>query len=179
MGEGVRGMPKLPIAISLTAMLLISICLGWEDYSTTLAGYILMPTIKLNSWVIPIAALLPQVGQIAFMYAFAIDTNGRWKLIVAFCFYIISVGTDTYYKAHLSSNILVWIIAFAESNFLFTLGSEVAMTLCIGLLPIVLPGAIHELGEMLSAIHEELNRGSNQGAPAVQHEASIQRESRH
>lgn len=158
----IRDMPKLPVAFSLTALLIISLAMGWEDYSTNFAAYVIFPTLKVNNWIVPFAAALPQVGQVAFMYAYATNTDSRWKLLVVLMFHLMDVTTDVYYKAHLSNQIGVWLLAFMESEILFTLGSEIALTLCIGLLPAVLPEAIAELSETMRGIHSALSGPSSQ-----------------
>jgi hypothetical protein len=138
---------KSPFVIVVTIvfglLFIIAVGLSIEDYMTTLKGYELLPTAKANDWIIPLVALLPQVGQVAFTFTFASDTRRRWAILVAFGLHFIDVSTDVYFKAY-GRPLWVWLVALVESELLFTLGSELALTFSLGMLLELVPNALEQ-----------------------------------
>ena len=137
----------IPIVGAFFALFVISIGLSIEDYMTTLYGYRLLPTAKANDWVVPLVALLPQVGQITFTFAFATNTNRRWAVLVAFGLHFFDVLTDVYFKAN-GLGLFGYFVAFVESEVLYTLGSEIALTFSVGMLFELMPYALKQLGAL-------------------------------
>ena len=146
------------ITLVFAALLVISIGLSIEDYMTSLRGYELLPTTKANAWVLPLVALLPQVGQIAFMYGFAQDTRRRWSLLVTGGLPFFDVLTDVYFKAH-GQALWVWVIALIESEALYTLGSEMALVFALGMLMELMPHTIAQSGRLLHALFNSVGVG--------------------
>lgn len=150
-----QNLVKSPFVIVITLvfflLFIISLGLAYESYQTTLRGYQLMPTAKVNSWIIPLVALLPQVGEVAFTYIFAVDTRKRWGILIAFLLHIFDTVTDVFYKAH-GQDWIVWILAFIESEVLFTLGAVVGLTLSLGMLIELTPHAIEQLGHLFHGL---------------------------
>jgi len=138
----------IPIAGVFVLMFIVSIGIAIEDYSTTLEGYRLIPTAKVNDWVLPLVALLPQIGQIGFTYLFATDTKKRWAILIAFSLHVVDVFTDMNFKAS-GQGLDVWLIALVESEVIFTLGSELMMMASFGMLVRILPAAIVQIGRAL------------------------------
>lgn len=118
-----------PLSILLTAMALI---LMWEDFATSKAGYLALPTEKLNTsgYVIIAVAALPQAGQLVLYQMFARDTRKSWALLLAGIFFLIDIGTDSWFKSGASWSMMP--LAILESFFVFTLGSEILFTIAIG-----------------------------------------------
>ena len=137
------------ISLAFLVLLFISIGLSIEDYMTSLMGYQLLPTAKANNWIIPLVALLPQVGQITFAFAFATDTRKRWAGLVMFGLHFFDVLTDVYFKAH-GQAAWVYGVALLESEVLYTLGSEIALVFSIGMLFELLPHAFSQFGVLIS-----------------------------
>jgi hypothetical protein len=96
-------------------------------------GYQELPTRKVNPGIIPLVALLPQVGQIAFGFYYAQDTKRRWAGTVTVILFLWDFLTDVYYKSAGFSGLRITAIASLESFALFTIGSELAMTVAIGM----------------------------------------------
>ena len=63
-----RNIERSPFIIVITlvfvVLLIISLGLSYESFTTTMRGYQMLPTSKINPWIIPLVALLPQVGQV-------------------------------------------------------------------------------------------------------------------
>lgn len=117
-----------PLAIMLIG---ISLVLMVEDFRTSLRGYQALPTTKVDTdWVPYAVAALPQVGQIVLAYIVARNTQRRWAGVLAFGFFLVDIGTDITYK--INGNLTLVPIAFMETLFIFTLGSEVLFTLAVG-----------------------------------------------
>ena len=159
-----QGLIRSPFIIVITltfvALLIIALGLSVEDYMTTLKGYQLLPTAKANDWVVPLVALLPQVGQIAFTFAFATDTRKRWAILIAFGLHFFDVLTDVYFKAY-GQAWWVYGIAFLESEVLYTLGSELALTFSLGMLIELTPHALEQAGLILHRITGALGLHDN------------------
>jgi hypothetical protein len=151
----------IPITAVFAVMFIVAFGIAIEDYSTTLEGYRLIPTAKVNDWILPLVALLPQVGQIGFAYLFATDTNKRWAAMIAFLLHIVDVYTDVRFKAA-GQGLDVWAIALVESEVVYTLGSELMLTASFGMLLRILPSAIVQIGQALRRAWEALVPGDLQ-----------------
>ncbi len=117
-----------PLGVLLVAF---SIILMFEDYATSRAGYLALPTQKVNNgWVTFAVAALPQVGQIVLFYIFGRDTRRGWAALLAACFFIVDLGTDAWFKSAGAWSLMP--LAVVESLFVFTIGSEVLFTIAIG-----------------------------------------------
>lgn len=122
------------------ALLWIGLALGYEDYSTSRAGYESFPTRKVNSWVIPIVALLPQVGQVAFAFVFAQDTKKFWAILISALLFMFDFTSDVWFKTNGATvNTAGWGFAIMETLVLYTIGSEIAITVSLGVLTELLP----------------------------------------
>lgn len=149
----------VPITLVFITMFVIAIGLSVEDYSTSLLGYIALPTRKANIWIPYFVALIPQVAQIGFFYMFMQNTEKRWTILVAFLCHIVDVSTDVYYKAA-GQHIYVWIIALLESEILYTLGSEIMLTASFGMLVELFPDFIKQLGTFFSGLVSSIIAGA-------------------
>jgi hypothetical protein len=108
-----------------------SIILMFEDYQTSRAGYLALPTQKVNNgWVTFAVAALPQVGQIVLFYIFGRNTKRGWAALLATVFFLADLGTDAWFKSGGAWSLMP--LAVAESLFIFTLGSEVLFTIALG-----------------------------------------------
>ncbi len=150
--ENIKRSPFV-IVITLVFFLLFVISLGlsYESYMTTMRGYQMLPTAKINPWIIPLVALLPQVGQVAFTYVFAVDTRKRWGIFIAFFLHLFDMLTDVYFKAH-GQALWVYILAFFESELLFTLGAVLGLTFSLGMLIELLPHAVEQTSRLFHSI---------------------------
>lgn len=109
----------------------LAVILMMEDYATSRAGYLALPTLKVNStWVTFAVAALPQAGQIVLFYIFGRDTKRGWAALFAFLFFLADIGTDAWFKC--GGNLRLVPLAIVESLFIFTLGSEVLFTIAVG-----------------------------------------------
>lgn len=148
--ERVKDSPYIiPITIVFFIMFVTSIVTSIEDYTTSYRGYMALPTRKANAFVIYFVALIPQIGQIGFSYAWgreALNSKAMalLSLGIALGLHSIDVITDMVYKA-LGQGPLVWVIAFFESELLYTLGSEVMITVSFGMLVALVPEFIAQI----------------------------------
>lgn len=117
-----------PLGCVLVGLALI---LMIEDYETSKAGYLALPTLKVHGGlVIWAVAALPQAGQIVLFYIFGRNTKRGWALLVAFGLFLADIGTDAWYKSGGDWSLMP--LAIVESLFIFTLGSEVLFTIAAG-----------------------------------------------
>lgn len=117
-----------PLGCVLVAL---SIILMIEDYETSRAGYLALPTLKVNGgWVTFAVAALPQAGQIVLFYIFGRDTRRGWAMMLALSLFLVDLGTDAWFKS--SGQWSLMPLAIVESLFIFTLGSEVLFTIASG-----------------------------------------------
>lgn len=141
----------LPVVLVFIAMFLVSCALMYEDYTTSKLGYMSLPTQKANPWVIPLVALLPQLGQVGFGYVFMTDTNKRWSVLVAILLWVVDVFTDVYYKSH-GLDIFWKFGATVETIAIYTVGSELMMVTSVAMLVDLLPAFFRQLGVMFKGI---------------------------
>jgi len=144
----------IPLYLVFVVMFIISCALMVEDYTTSRLGYALLPTQKANEWVIPLVALLPQVGQVGFGYVFATDTNKRWSLIIAVMLWVTDVFTDVFFKAY-GGTAAIYGVATAESIIIYSLGSEVMMATSVGMLILLTPAFFEQLGKLFRSLFGE------------------------
>ena len=112
-------------------LIALAVVLMWEDYETSRAGYLALPTLKVHSgWVTFAVAALPQAGQIVLYYIFARDTRKGWAALLATIFFLADLGTDSWFKSGGEWSLMP--LAMAESLFIFTLGSEILFTVAVG-----------------------------------------------
>ena len=130
-----------PLGCLLVAL---SVILMFEDYATSRAGYLALPTQKVNSgWVTFAVAALPQVGQIVLFYIFGRDTRRGWAVLLATGFFLVDLGTDAWFKSGSAWSLMP--LAIVESLFVFTIGSEILFTIAVGFVT-------ETFGEFLMAI---------------------------
>lgn len=135
-----------PLAILL---IIISGVLMLEDYRTSYAGYLRMPTLKVDNYFVPIAvAAIPQLGQIVMFFLFARDTKNRWALVISTILFLFDLGTDVTYKS--SGDWSLVPIATFESLAIFTLGSEVMFSMMAGFVLETWPEFMIEVSRLLS-----------------------------
>lgn len=128
------------------ALFVVACGLFIEDYSTSLLGYQRLPTQKANDWVIPLVALLPQLGQVGFLYVFASDTSKRWGALVAIALHVADVTTDMAFKIGSNLSAPMFLLTLAETEILYTIGSEVLLTVSFGMILALLPRVGNSLG---------------------------------
>ncbi len=154
-----QNIKRSPFVIVITlvffVLFIISLGLSYESFMTTMRGYEMLPTAKINPWIVPLVALLPQVGQVAFTYVFAMDTRKRWGIFIAFFLHLFDMLTDVYFKAH-GQDWWVYILAFFESEMLFTLGAVLGLTLSLGMLIELLPHALEQVSHFFHRVSGSL-----------------------
>ena len=127
-----RMSPFMLIAFPVACLLLgISAILMVEDYQTSLAGYMMLPTDKINNEYVPFAvAAIPQAGQILMIFIFGRDTKKSFALWIGASLFLVDLATDVIFKSHGSWSLAP--IATVESLFIFTLGSEIMFSITGG-----------------------------------------------
>lgn len=120
----------IPVFIAFVVLLLIGVNGFVEDYKTSKMGYAQVPTQKTSQSVIAWMALLPQIITVTIGYI-AVDRNSKWAWVVVVSATVWDLYTDVTFKAAVSGQ---YIIATAESLLLYTLGSEIAITVAAGML---------------------------------------------
>lgn len=171
MADNIRTSRFAILIVIVTAIcFFISLGLAYEDYMSSYYGYSLFPTRKTNDFIIILAAALPQAGQVLFFYVFArsIDerrgANGIYLLIILLLFSF-DLGTDVFYKAN-GQAVWVWLLAVVESILLFTIGSEVLLSISFGILLEIIPDAFTQIGlffEHLMGGFKGSDKSDNQG----------------
>jgi hypothetical protein len=137
-----------PLAVILV---IISGVLMVEDYRTSYAGYLMMPTLKVDNYFVPIAvAAIPQLGQIVMFFLFARDTRNRWALIISAILFLFDIGTDVTYKS--GGNWSLAPVATFESLAIFTLGSEIMFSMMAGFVLETWPEFMIEVKRLLSTV---------------------------
>ena len=132
------------IFLVFLAIFISAIVFSLEDYWTTFRGYQMLPTQKVMPIVSYFVAALPQLLQIAFIYIFLENTNKVWSLLFAFANYVADNFTDVYYKA--SGLSWGWYFgAWVESTVIYTIGSEVMLTISFGMLLTLFPDAVKQV----------------------------------
>lgn len=112
-------------------LLALSIILMIEDYETSRAGYLALPTLKVHGGLVTFAvAALPQAGQIVLFYIFGRDTRKGWAIMLALGLFLVDLGTDSWFKSGQQWSLMP--LAIAESLFIFTLGSEALFAIASG-----------------------------------------------
>lgn len=149
----------LPVFAAFVTLMVIGAMLWIEDFSTSLAGYRAIPTRKVNDAAIVAAALLPQVGQVAFSYLFLSGNfNVRYKqygLLLAFLCLFADVAADVLYKAS-GHGLLIWLVAIAESLTWYTFGSEISLAVGFGMTAELLPDVIAAVRSFLGRVSRVL-----------------------
>ena len=112
-------------------LVVLSVILMIEDYETSRAGYLALPTLKVHGgWVTFAVAALPQAGQIVLFFIFGRDTRRGWALLLAMALFVVDLGTDAWFKSGGQWTLMP--LAIIESLFIFTLGSEVLFAIATG-----------------------------------------------
>jgi hypothetical protein len=160
-----------PLAIPLTlvfiAMFAVAIIISYGDYTSSRLGYMMLPTRKTSAAVIWAVALVPQLGQIGFSYAWGRDwrTNRQLafiSLFTAVSLFLVDVGTDVYFKAA-GQGTEAWLVAIPESILLFTLGSEIMLVVSFGMLVQLLPEFVAQAQQLAERLSKALDKLDSDG----------------
>jgi hypothetical protein len=156
---------KSPIIILLFTVSLLGVLIGltlsYEDYWSSYLGYVAFPTRKAHEAVYYAAAAVPQVVQILLAYTYAKGTRNFTTLSIFMFAHIADVGTDIYFKAYGQTDPGIWILAFLESEFLFTLGSEVLLGTAFAITVNIFPDFVKQMGEVFDKITTASFDGGN------------------
>lgn len=153
----------IPLFFVFVVMLVVSLFTSFEDYSTSRLGYEMLPTRKANPGVIFAVALIPQIGQIGFGYAW----GREWKvnrqlalvsLFTALGLHLVDVGTDVYFKAAGSTGIGVWLLSLVEAELIYTLGSEIMLVVSFGMLVQLLPEFLEQIQAAIDRVSAAIDK---------------------
>lgn len=156
----------IPVTLVFLAMFIVSCALMYEDYTTSRLGYEALPTRKANMWVIPLVALLPQLGQVGFAYVFMTDTSKRWAMVITVLLWSVDVLTDVYFKAQ-GLNLLWTGAATAETIVIYSIGSEIMLVTSVAMLIDLAGPFFEQMGKALQYVfgasrRQGSSRSSNQ-----------------
>lgn len=144
-----------PLGVLLAGLAVI---LMFEDYATSKAGYLALPTLKVNEgYVVFAVAALPQVAQIVLYFIFARDTRKGWAAVLATVFFLADLGTDAWYK--MGGDLGLLPLAIVESLFIFTLGSEVLFTIAMGFVVETFGDFIEALSAFIGTVTDACGSG--------------------
>lgn len=141
----------IPITLVFLALLIISIVVMYEDYSTSLAGYQALPTRKVNEWIEYFVAAIPQLSQVALVYIFVDNTTKKWAIFGGVAAWLVDSAVDIYYKSY-NMGWTVFGIAVLETTIIYTWGSEILFTLSAGMLLQLLPSFSRQVSSILAGI---------------------------
>jgi hypothetical protein len=104
----------------------------------------MFPTRKINQDVVAQAAWLPQLMPVLLGFMFIRDTNRKLYALGAIGIMLLDMGADVWFKTQgLSAG---WtVIGVAETFFVYTMGSEVMMTVAISIVMFILRDALMQL----------------------------------
>lgn len=153
----------IPITLVFIVMFIDSVGLSIEDYSTSYWGYKSFPTAKVNiAWISILVGLLPQLIQIGLAYVWLEDTDkNRWALGIAGIAHLVDLTTDVWYKINIG-NVLHYEyipLALLESWAIYTLGSELMLTVSFGMILKLFPDFWRELSSFLVPVFGGIKRG--------------------
>jgi hypothetical protein len=149
---------------------IISVGLMYNDFGTSLAGYQDYPTVKYTEWVSYLVAAGPMVGQILFIYIWAVSpSTNKMALIVAAICHLADVYFDVFFKVGGGSffwkGLFRWesgqlwmqlLYAFADSEIIFQLMSEIFFVAGATLIPKLAPPFVRTVGKDLGAFIREM-----------------------
>lgn len=166
----------IPLFFVFLTMLVVALFTSYEDYTTSRLGYEMLPTRKANPGVIFAVALIPQIGQVGFSYAW----GREWKvnrqlafvsLITALGLHAIDVGTDVYFKSA-GQPAHVWVLSLIEAEFIYTLGSEIMLVVSFGMLSQLLPEFLEQVQSLVEKISQALDKLDGEGTDSWSSEPS-------
>ena len=157
MNRTLRGVKNSPWAVILMVIavwgLWIAVNLTIEDYNTSLMAYQQIPTRKVDESVVEQAAWLPQLMPILFGFMYMRDTNRRGFGWASLIIMVLDMLTDTWYKT--SGLDLRWtLVGLAETFFLYTIGSEVLLSVTISIIMYLFRPGITQLIAILNGSTE-------------------------
>ena len=138
----------IPLTLVFMVMFAVACVISYGDYTSSRLGYMMLPTRKTSAAVIWAVALVPQIGQIGFSYAWGREwkTNKKLALVsfgTAISLFLVDVGTDVYFKSA-GQGTEAWLVAIPESIILFTLGSEIMLVVSFGMLTQLFPEFVYQ-----------------------------------
>lgn len=162
LGNSIRKNKAVTIIIWCAALvgLVISGMLMYEDYCTSRAGYIAIPTAKVNDYTLNVVPILPSlIAFIAGWMWFTVDAKDKedrrarsaYFMLAALCL-LVDIGTDVIYKVNGDWRNVFW--AFGESLFIYTIGSEMLLGLSFGLVLDLFPDMLKSVGWVISSIQK-------------------------
>jgi hypothetical protein len=174
--ETIARMPawaRLGATLVFAALAFAGLYLAVQDYQTSRAGYLLIPTTKLDAeTTATIVGFLPQAFSMALMWVYANRPRGRALVVVLWMLvFIPDFGTDFYFKVQgitwtgvFLDDAIMGLLAVAETFFLFTAGSEFILIFgWANLSPLVGP----VFGPMLTGIWQGLGDWYRERTKAV------------
>ena len=144
----------VPVFLAFFALWLLGLSFAVEDYWTSLWGYESLPTQVGFAWTPYLVAALPSVGQIAAGYlALALGWENQRdrkytviSLLVWCILLYIDVFTDLFYRVSgLPLTPAVTATALFQTIGIFTIGSELAVVVGMGMSLQLLPDALGQL----------------------------------
>ncbi len=137
-------------------LLLTSVMLAYDDYWSSLYGYALLPTNKIDgSITIYLVAALPQVLQLVGWYLWFNDKS-RIGLALAIGAATLDWTTDTMFKV--DPNVTAsWFTAPLEAFFLYTIGSEFLFNFAMGNLVSQFPRFMNNLVDVMETISDGIS----------------------
>ena len=156
----------LVVYVVFIAMFVVGCFTSYEDYMTSKKGYEMLPTRKATNGVSDMVAMIPQLGQIGFVYLLGRDKEKRWMFWVVAGLLIVDVGTDVYFKAS-GSELYVWAIAFAESILIYTLGSEIFLTTSLAMIINLFPDVRKVIDKTVDGVIGGDDNEPTQGPPQM------------
>jgi uncharacterized membrane protein len=121
---------RLIICLVLAAMVVISIQAAIEDYYTSLYGYELLPSQKVNPHLSRYIAAVPQLTQVFFLFVYFVRRN-KFALAIAAVAFVFDFGTDYLYKIQTVQGAAWYAVTALETFFTSTVLSEQLLVMSV------------------------------------------------
>lgn len=156
----------LPIFVAFITLAIGSIVLTVEDVYTTYRGYEMLETSQGFSFTSVVVSLMLWAGQIAAMYVFVslrddadFQRYAKWAIIAFLICMVLDVYTDMVFRVGIlvpTSKVVT--VAFLQSFGIFTVGSEIASVVGVGMTMQLFPYAWAEVWTIAHRTSTQVNR---------------------
>ena len=160
----------IPATIVFSVLLYVSLRIFMRDIETTMWGYQQFPTNKGGADIsLYVALFFPLMqtacGYLAIALGFDDDkSNDKWAIfftILTLLGFAFDAGMDIFFRVHMVLTPTVFAVAVFETFVIYTLGSEVMLSVCLAAVLVMLPYGIRDFFDLI----KRLKTGSRVSSP--------------